>query len=309
MKPQATGSERPGWLAQRERGNLFWLSVMRALSLRLGRRATRPILHVIALYFLLALGRARRASRDYLGLALGRTPNLFDIYRHFLAFASTVHDRVFLLNDRFDAFDIEIFGADQLERLTASGRGVFLFGGHLGSFEVIRAAARQADFRQRVCLAMYEENARRINAILSTINPSNTPEIIPLGKLDSMLAIHDRLQAGGLVGVLTDRSLATDNSVDIFFMGRQTRLPTGPFRMAAMLKQPVVFMTGLYCGGNRYEVYFEQIADFARISPKNREDAILQAIENYAVALESYCRKAPLNWFNFFDFWKASDHA
>lgn len=309
MKPQTLGSERPGWLAQHECGSLFWLSLMRALSLRLGRRATRPILYGIALYFLLALGQARRASRDYLGLTLGRTPNLLDIYRHFLAFASTVHDRVFLLNDRFEDFKIEVIGADQLEQLTASGRGVFLFGGHLGSFEVIRAAARQANFRQRVCLAMYEENARRINAILSAINPGNTPEIIPLGKLDSMLAIHDRLQTGNLVGVLADRSLATDDCVSILFMGRPTRLPTGPFRMAAMLKQPVVFMTGLYRGGNRYEVHFEQIADFARVSPKHREDAILQAIENYAVALESYSRKAPLNWFNFFDFWKVSDHA
>ena len=305
-----TAAPSPAWLAQRECGNLFWLRVMRALSLCLGRRATRPILYGIALYFLLAVGKARRASRAYLSLALGRAPGLLDIYRHFLTFASTVHDRVFLLNDRFAAFEIEVVGIGQLESAIQAQGGVFLFGAHLGSFEAIRAVARQHGRQDlRICLAMYEENARRINSILAAINPANAPEVIPLGKLDSMLTVHHRLGEGALVGILADRSLATDDCVSLTFMGHPAQLPVGPFRMAAMLKRPIVFMTGLYRRSGRYEIHFEQIADFTRVSPKNREAAIMQAIENYAIALESYCRKAPLNWYNFYDFWKAPDHA
>ncbi len=306
----APDAARPQWLHRQERGSLFWLRIMRALSLGLGRRATRPILYGIALYFLLAAGKARQASRAYLSLQFKRPAKLGEIYRHFLAFASTVHDRVFLLNDRFDAFDIEIKGAAPLHSLVREQGGVFLFGAHMGSFEVIRAAARtNPDAPQRICLAMYEENARRINAILAAINPTNTPEIIPLGTLDSMLAIHRSLNEGAIVGVLADRSLATDDCVQIELMGRPALLPTGPFRMAALLKRPVVFMAGLYRGGRRYEVHFELIADFSKLGEGGRDAAIRQAIENYVVALESYCRKAPFNWFNFYDFWDLSNHA
>lgn len=300
-----TSEAAPQWLQQQERGNLFWLRVMRALSLSLGRRITRPILYGIALYFLLAVGKARRASHDYLSQQFGRPARLSEIYRHFLAFASTIHDRLFLLNDRFDAFDIQVKGATQLHALHREVSGVFLFGAHLGSFEAIRATSRtNPEAPQRICLAMYEENARRINAVLAAINPANTPEIIPLGKLDSMLAIHRSLGEGALVGVLADRSLASDDCVQIELMGRPARLPSGPFRMAALLKRPVVFMAGIYRGGNRYDVHFELIADFTKVSTATRDAAIMQAIENYAVALESYCRKAPYNWFNFYDFWK-----
>lgn len=300
----------PQWLQRKECGNLFWLRIMRALSLGLGRRTTRPILYGIALYFLLAAGKARRASRAYLGQRFGRPARLDEIYRHFLAFASTIHDRVFLLNDRFDVFDIEIKGAAELLAICQDQGGVFLFGGHLGSFEAIRAAARAHPAApQRICLAMYEENARRINAILAAINPANTPEILPLGKLDSMLAIHRCLGEGALVGVLADRSLANDDCVQIELMGRPARLPSGPFRMAALLKRPIVFMAGLYRGGNRYDIHFELIADFSKPPAAGRDAAIMQAMENYTVALESYCRKAPYNWFNFYDFWDQSPNA
>ena len=47
-------------------------------------------------------------SQAYLTRALGRPAGWRDSFRHVLAFASTIHDRVYLLNDRFDLFDIEI---------------------------------------------------------------------------------------------------------------------------------------------------------------------------------------------------------
>jgi predicted LPLAT superfamily acyltransferase len=31
---------------------------------------------------------------------------------------------------------------------------------------------------------------------------------------------------------------------------------------------------------------------------------IEQALKRYAQRLEHYCRMAPYNWFNFYDFWK-----
>jgi predicted LPLAT superfamily acyltransferase len=63
-------------------------------------------------------------------------------------------------------------------------------------------------------------------------------------------------------------------------------------------------MAGLYCGGNQYRIVFEQFADFSQVAPAEREAAIDAAIDRYAARLEHYCRAAPFNWFNFFDFWR-----
>jgi predicted LPLAT superfamily acyltransferase len=67
----------------------------------------------------------------------------------------------------------------------------------------------------------------------------------------------------------------------------------------------VVFMTGLYRGGNRYDIHFESLADFSQVEPRGRSAAVRSAMTRYAALLEQYCRIAPYNWFNFFDFWRA----
>ena len=102
------------------------LRVMSWISLRLGRRTGRAVLHLIAAYFLLFAPASRRASGNYLGRALGRPPRWSDIYRHFLTFAATIHDRIYLVNHRFELFDIEVHGEDALLRLLSAGQGVFL---------------------------------------------------------------------------------------------------------------------------------------------------------------------------------------
>ena len=35
-----------------------------------------------------------------------------------------------------------------------------------------------------------------------------------------------------------------------------------------------------------------------------REEVLTREVARYARRLEDYCRKAPDNWFNFFDFWE-----
>ena len=70
---------------------------------------------------------------------------------------------------------------------------------------------------------------------------------------------------------------------------------------------PVVFFCGLYRGGNRYDVYFELIAEEITIDPRKREEDLQVWIDHYAQRLDHYCHLAPYNWFNFYRFWESSD--
>jgi predicted LPLAT superfamily acyltransferase len=300
----AKSADSPEWMRRKERGNMFWLRVMSWLSMTLGRRVSRTVVLGIALYFLLAASAARKASRTYLALALGRPATWLDLYRHFLAFASTIHDRVYLINGRHELFDIRVHGAEPLHALHAGRRGFFLFGGHLGSFEVLRALARDQP-QMKLSMAMYPENARQINDALSAINPRVMQDIIVLGKLNAILAIHDKLQEGAMVGVLADRSAGPDQYLTLPFLGAPAGFPSGPVRMAAVLRHPVYFMAGVYGGGNRYDVHFELLADFSTASSQGRDAAVREVLTRYAAALERHCKSSPYNWFNFYDFWAA----
>ena len=124
------------------------------------------------------------------------------------------------------------------------------------------------------------------------------------GRLESMLEARDKLDKGYLVGMLADRALVDEATQEYDFFGQPAAFPTGPFRVAAMLRWPVFFMTGLYLGGNRYRIHFEMLADFSQVAAPDREAAMRAAQARYVTRLEHYCRQAPYNWFNFFDFWR-----
>jgi predicted LPLAT superfamily acyltransferase len=294
---------KPRWMRQQERSNLAILKLMVWISLTFGRAFGRVVLHGIALYFTLFAPTARRASRAYLYRALGRWAQWTDGYRHVFSFATTIHDRIYLLNARFDLFDIEVVGAEALHAALARQPGALLIGAHLGSFEVLRAVGR-GRAGLKVAMLMYEENARKINATLEAINPQATQDIIPLGRMDSMLEARGKLEAGYLVGMLADRSLGDDATADCVFLGEPAPFPVGPWRLAAMLGRPVYFMAGLYLGGNRYQLHFVPLADFSATPRSERDAAISAAMQRYADCLTHFCRLAPYNWFNFFDFWR-----
>jgi len=279
---------------------------MAFLSLRLGRTLSRIPLYGIAIYFFLFAPNARRHARRYLRLALGRRPSARDRFRQILSFATTIHDRVYLISGQFEIFNITLEGEALVLAQSQTGRGALLMGAHMGSFEVTHSLGR----RQRgleVAMAMYEENARKINATLAAINPHLVPDIVSLGRIDAMLNIAERLERGAFVGVLADRTLGREPVQAVSLLGERAYLPTGPMRAAAILRCPVFFMAGLYRGKNNYHVVFERVADFSAIPAGARDVAVRSAIERYAAVLDQYCRSDPYNWFNFYDFWRTQD--
>jgi len=273
------------------------------ISLRVGRRLSRGLLYGIAVYFFLFAPGARRHSRRYLSLALGRSPSAGDRFRHILYFATCSHDRFFLINEQYDCFHITIEGEPLVRAQLDAGRGAFLLGAHLGSFELIRSVGEHQR-GMHVSMAMYERNAQKMNAVLAAINPAANPDIIALGEIDAMLRIAERLDRGAFVGMLGDRTPGEEAVQPVTLLGERAYLPVGPMRVAAALRRPVFFMAGLYRGKNHYHVVFAQVADFSTTPAGGRDAAVAAAIERYAALLDHYCRTDPYNWFNFFDFWR-----
>jgi predicted LPLAT superfamily acyltransferase len=300
-----SGADDEVWTTRGERGAIAAIRLIVWIALHLGRSTTRLLLYPICFYFLVFSKASRAASRRYLRHALEREPTLADCFRHYHSFAACVLDRVYLLNNELHLFEVQIHDEEIAKAELLHGRGSFLFGAHLGSFEILRALGhRQAGLK--LSLLMYEENARKINSVLNAINPNLTLEVIALGQPDSMLAVEQRLNEGHLIGVLADRGLplSDEDHLRVDFLGEKASFPLGPFRLAAIMRRTVILMVGLYRGGRRYDVYFERLADFSKRTRETRPDEVEQAIRHYAQRLEHYCRLAPYNWFNFYDFWK-----
>lgn len=294
-----------GWLRQRERGNRIAYEFMVWAGLQLGRSASRALLYPICAYYTLYPQKASKGSRYFLERALGRPVGVRDVFRRYHCFASTLLDRVFLLAGQHNRFDIAAHGTEAVLARVHQGQGCILFGSHLGSFEIVRAyACSRRELLIKVL--MHEENAPLMTDVLGRLNPGVADTVIPTGAPDSMLRVKECLDKGGLVGILCDRVVQSDKGASCKFLNKVVTFPTGPVLLASILNVPVFLFFGLYHGGKRYDIHFELFAERIAIDSRERVRDVQMWTQRYAERLEHYCRLAPYNWFNFYDYWNDS---
>jgi predicted LPLAT superfamily acyltransferase len=299
--PSTALAEREAWLARRERGSRLGIRAMMLATRVLGRRGGRALLRVIMLYFTLFAPAARRASRRWYERVTGRS-SFWTAY--LLCFAEVAYDRLFLVRGELDHFEIEHDGTELLREAVSSGRGAILLGAHFGSFEAMRAAARDASLP--INILAHNDNARMIAAFLDEVSGGQSKvrviEIDPQART-YILEVQRCIANGELVAVLGDRLGLSDRSATVEFFGAPARFPTGPYIMASVLRCPVLLVFATYRSPRRYSLYCEQLAERVELPRKTREQATVAYVERYAQRLEHFARAAPDNWFNFFEFW------
>ncbi|RDU95675.1 glycosyltransferase family 2 protein [Trinickia dinghuensis] len=305
-------NERRGWWRIAERGSRTGMRLL-ALSCRLfGMRATRLWLHPIVAYFVLT-GRAARLEslryferlREASPAQTTPTPGWRSAYRQMFAFADAGLDKLAAWTGRIDRARIAFDDPSAFEALVASGKGALVIGAHLGNLEMTRALAVRGS-RAKVTAVVYTEHARRFTSVLSGAHrdfASRMVEVTDFGPETAVL-MQQRIDAGEMLVIVGDRVPAHEAGrvVDVPFLGRAAPFAQGPYVLAHALGCPVYLF---FCLKERgvHRVYFEPFAE--RIALPRRERAVHLAdhARRYAARLEYYCRKAPYQWFNFFDFW------
>lgn len=292
------------WMHRPEKGTVLGIKALLLFCRIFGRRGGIVLLRVIVFYYAIFAGAARRAAQDYLR-RLGQPAGFWGAYRNILYFAICALDRVFLVRGEVDRFVVTQNGMHHLERLRSAGRGAILLGAHLGSFEAMRAYGKHESLA--INILAYFHNARMINTFLETVGADFRGRVIEIDPRDSsyIFKVQAAIERGELVAVLGDRVGVNEKTATAQFLGAPARFPTGPYTLAAILRCPIYLTFGLYNGANRYDLYCEPLCEQLELPRGAREAAIAAHVQRYADRLEHYCRLAPHDWFNFYDFWRA----
>jgi predicted LPLAT superfamily acyltransferase len=298
------------WRQQKERASPFWLNLIVFMATHMKRAHVRIVLYPTVAYFLLTGGKARKASDDYLQRALGRKPTWRDTWRHFFSFASCTLDRIYLLSLRTQNLQMQKFRSAAVAEIAARASGCLLFVAHFGSVESMRVDAIERG-RLPLSIVLDRQHGRMLMELLERLSPEIASSVIDAAATPPQLAlsIKEALQRGRMVAFSVDRTLATERSVAVDFLGGRAQLPVGPWQMAAVMKVPVILGFGVYEGGNRYSVYLELFDETITLPRQQRDAAIAEYAQRYAQRLEHYARLAPYNWFNFYDYWLSDDAA
>jgi len=297
------------WRKIPEAGTVFGIRLLVFLARTFGRRIAGWFLYLVALYYAVVRGLTRRASRDYLQ-RVGHRAGFGSIVRHLHTFAQVSLDRAFFLTGRWDGFQFEQRNHGLLVEAGKTGRGALLLGSHVGSFEVMRCRANE--FGVPVNIVVDFSNAERLASVVRSLSPDVETRVISLADdaLGAMFAIRAAIERGEFVAILGDRRPASgpgqSRVVIAPLLGADAEFPAGPWLLAHTLRCPVYFVAGLYTRPNRYDLHFELLADEVRFG-NDRAAALARYVRSYAAMLESFVRSAPLNWFNFYDFWSLRD--
>lgn len=288
------------------------LQLMIWVNKHVGRWAFNIVLVFVMAYFFLRRGEARSASLDYLARvrreypqALGRGPLLWWSYRHFFIFGQSLLDKYLAWAETPDGI---LMSPDEEKRLfdfVETGRGCLLIGSHFGNLEYSRGIAhRHPDVTINVLI--YDQHAQNFAALLAEGDPDSRMNLIQVTDVDINLALKlkEKVGRGEWVVIAGDRVPVGDSErvTEARFIGDMARFPIGPYVLATLLQCPVFLLHCFRLDGN-YRLGYEHFAEQIGADRKLREKAYADSAQAYASALEKQVIRAPLQWFNFFDFW------
>ena len=303
------------WSGMKERGS-YWGIKLLAESYRIGGHwLCRAIMYPVICYFFLTGRVTREASLDFLRRVqmlepqhpkLNQPIGWRDSLNHFLAFGNAALDRIDAWCDRIQLSQVDFPDrqvlADQLE----SGKGAVLLVSHLGNLELCRAISIHQR-KVKVNVMVLTSHAENFNKVLKQLNPDSTLNLIQVTELNpaTSMLLQQKIEAGELVVIAGDRTSPNTQGRVMYapFMGQDAAFPQGPFILAGLLDCPVFLMFCLREQG-RYRVHLEHFAETLKGPRAGRMDRLQQAVNRYSERLEYFARREPLQWFNFFDFWR-----
>ncbi|MCY9863474.1 glycosyltransferase [Vibrio coralliirubri] len=320
-EPNNNELEQPHWSRTQERGTVLGIKLLLAVYTLLGRGVFNLILRGVMRYYHLTGKRARNASEQYLFQLKAyaeqqniELPTELTSYNHLLSFGHTMLDKLAAWKGDFSADNLTIHGQDQFESMVANKQGVLILGSHLGNIELCRALGRRHS-NIKINALVFTEHAERFNSVMKAVNPQSDLNLIQVTSMgpDTAILLQQKLEQGEWIVIVGDRTSTSKESRSVWaeFLGKEAPFPQGPFMLASVLKAPVFLLFGLRDDSQskpHFNVYFEHFSDKIELPRKTREQSLQQVVQKYADRLQHYTLKAPLQWYNFFNFWTLSKH-
>jgi len=270
-----------------------------------GRWPFRLALYPVLVWYVATQGRARRASSAYLARA-GAPHGVLGVVRHFGAFAEAILDKMLLWGGLFDFSNVSLHGAEPLLEMIESRRGALLVCAHLGNLDLCRALSLRTP-GLRVTVLVHTRHAQAFNAMLAKLDPRSQLNLMQVTEMTPAMAMQlsERIERGEFVVIAGDRVpvSAAPRVAMAPFLGQAAAFPIGPYVMASVLGCPLYTMFALR-QGERHELHFECLRERVVLPRTTRAQALDVLAADYAARLERYARRAPLEWFNFYDFWQ-----
>ncbi len=283
----------------KSRGTVFGYQIFIFFIKRIGISAAYVLLYFVAFYFLLFSPEGSKAAYYYYRKRLGLSiPNsVLKVYQNYFKFGQTIIDKVAISSGLRDKFTYEFDGIEKIRALLEEKKGGILISAHVGNFEIANFFFEEIDFDSKINLITTDAEHEGIKEYLDGVTAKSGLKLILIkDDMSHIFHITAALGRNELVCFTGDRYFEGNKVLSEELLGKVADFPAGPFVLSSRLNVPVLFVYVMKETSRHYHLY-------ARKANFKRRDA--QAVlKEYTTSIEWILSMYPLQWFNFFNFWK-----
>lgn len=259
-------------------------------------------------FYIIGNGQGRTSQYRFFRQQMGYRPlrALWHVYVNHFRFAQVIIDRFAVYGGR--RFTFEVDGLDDYNRLAEGDEGFVQVFSHTGNYELAGYELRQP--RKRVYALLFSGETETImQQRASAFAPNGVEMVFVQPDMSHIFLLSNVVRDGDIASIPGDRIFGSKKFVECQFLNGQARFPLGPFQLAAVREAPIVALFVMKEGWSRYRIIVRTLGkapDANRQSLGARKQTIVLAQE-FVSELEKVVRRYPDQWFNYYDFWNASD--
>lgn len=269
-----------------------------------GLRFSYFFLRFVVLYYVLFVPTARKPIFYYFNHILGYTKikSFIYLFKNNYKLGQVLLDKVAFLSGFAGQFTFDFEGEEYIHQMASEGGG-FLFGAHIGNWEI--AGQLLERINTRVHIVMLEAEHEKIKAMLDDVMTKKSMHIIPVkDDFSHLIKINEALSKNELIAIHGDRFLQGSKTITGKLLGFEAEFPYGPFYMAIKYQRPVTFVSAAKETNTHYHFYATKPVLFDQVTDRKKlNNQIQQLLNKYTSEMDRILKIYPEQWFNYYYFW------
>jgi predicted LPLAT superfamily acyltransferase len=291
------GKSRGGLL-----GYMFFVFIIK----KLGITFAYFFLRFVALYFLFFSSKQKKAISGFYkkGLNYSTVKTFFAVYRNYCTLGEVLVDKIAVLSGMKHKYSFNFDGEENLHKLANGKTGGILINAHVGNWEIAGQLLERIEVG--INLLMFDGEVAAIKKYMSDVLVNKNVKIIPIKPdMTHVEQIHSALRKGELIVIGGDRFMPGNKVIECDFLGFKADFPAGPFYLAGKFSAPIIYAFAMKEGKRHYHFYATEPKIMDGFNNVGKRQQLLEAFaQEFADSIELMVRKYPLQWFNYYNFWK-----
>jgi predicted LPLAT superfamily acyltransferase len=263
-------------------------------------------LKIVAFYFLFASSKSYKNIYYYFNAIhkYGKVKSYVFAYLNFCMLGKILVDKIAILTGSGKKYTFNFDGEDHLRTLVNNKTGGILVNAHIGNWEIAGQLLERLE--TKIHILMFDAEHEQVKKYMSEVLQQKNIGVIIIGNdMSHLEKIKEALQNKEIIAMNGDRYMPGNKTITCSFMNRQADFPVSPFYMAGKFNVPVVYVSAMKETKYHYHFYAtppRMIENFNNL--KFREENLRNMVVEYVMEIEKMVKKYPVQWFNYYNFWK-----